>query len=495
MLEKFRARLASSILSPKAWNYFYEGANISRNRSYQPIRAQDAKDTDIPWIRTVLLSHARRLYANVGFVRGVVRDLEMFATGPNGLTPKSRSVDHEWNDAADAWFLEWAKICDVSGRFTFRDLQKMALMLTVVDGDCGLILTETPNGYPKLQFIEAHQIGNSSTSVQAYPEQADSNNLQDGIWVDRKTGRPYRYRIISGEDSQEIDASAFVHFFEPSRATGPRGVSHFAPVLNHLRDIEDNVSYLKLQLKNDASLLGYRVALYGNGPNNQWDQALNAGNAATDVTLEQMMGGTLPTVRPGESYQFHSTTRPSHEAMTFIDYLESDCLLAVGLPCNWKLLHREGGATLRACLLRAQYRFQELQNLLSDKLCARIRNWAIAKANKRGELSPSKKMPVDWWRHSWQGPPLISADVTKVNKENREDVAFGLRTLQQDAAESGGDWEEIREDNEEAVTDLLIRAQRLAAKFNIKLDDAINLLSRRTPNPTPVDTIGDGGGQ
>lgn len=473
-LDKLRAKFAKSILTPSAYGYFWEGANQSRNRSYQSVQAVDADATNVAWVRTSLLSHARRLDVNVGFVRGVKRDLQMFSLGAGGLTPKSLSKDNAWAAAADAYFEQWSKVCDVTNRFTFRDVQYLSLGSVVVDGDHGVALTETKTGFPKIQFIEGHQIGNEGATSDPL--------LIDGVRVD-DFGTPQKYRVFSKDDptkAKEIDAAAFVHIYEPDRYTAHRGMSAFGPVMNHLRDLEDWLSYAKTREKHDAALIGWRTAINGTVGQSAWDQSLNSANAATDPTLEQMLAGQIPTMKPGEGYNFHNNTRPSVEAMNFIAYLESDVLEAVGLPTNWKNLHKEGGATLRAALIRAQYRFLVLQGLIADRLCTRVRNWVVAKAAKRGDIG---KLPEDWWQVMWRGPAHLTADIAKVNKENREDLKMGIRTLEQDAAEAGDNWVEIRDQCQVECDDLLIRAKAMATKHGIPMTMAIELLSQRSPNP------------
>lgn len=476
--DKLRAGLARRILTPGAWVYFREGATISRHRSYQQVRAVDATKTDLPYVRTVLLSHARRLRANVGFVAGVVRDLQLFSLGANGLTPKSLAVDNDWAKEADDYFEQWANVCDVTGRFNFRQIQRLSLALLTVDGDCGLILTETEKGFPRIQLIEGHQIGNAPVGNTGSPDR-DEIGWTDGVRCNQY-GQPLQYRVYSGDSYQDIDAAAFVHLFEPERSTAVRGISHFAPVINHLRDIEDIISYAKIGVKKDNSIPMWRTTLTGAASLQQWDDALNASNVAGDITLEQMLAGEIPTLKPGESLNTYNSGKPSQETMALIDYLESDTLLSVGLPASWKNLKQERGATLRAALIRAQYRFLELQQLLKDRELSRIRNWVVAKAAKRGDIAP---LPKDWWKHVWRGPAHLTADVAKINKENREDLKFGIRTFQQDAAEAGDDWREIRDDNEEAARDLLDRAKVISQQYGIPLIGAIELLQQRSPNP------------
>ena len=477
ILDKLRARAAKAILTPAAYGYFYEGANITRNRSYQIIRAQDADKTAVPFVRTSLLSHARRIVANVGFAKGLIRECQMFSLGAGGLNCKSLSADNDWAKQADDYFAQWCKVCDVTGRFTFRDLQYLSLAAVLVDGDHGIILTETAKGFPKIQFIEGHQFGNDGASA--------DDTLIDGVRVN-DLGAPLAYRIFNPaniKDAREIDTAAFVHVFEPDRYTGHRGISAFGPVINTLRDLEDWLSYAKTREKHDAALIGWRVAINGSVAQTAWDQSLNSTNDSLAPTLEQMLAGTLPTVRPGEGYEFHNNTRPSRESMEFISYLESDVLECLGLPTNWKNLHKEGGATLRAALIRAQYRFLVMQNLVAERFCTRVRNWVVAKAAKRGDIPP---IPSDWWQHIWRGPAHLTADVAKVNKENREDIKMGVRTLEQDAAEAGDNWVEIRDQVQAEADDLLTRAKALSDKHDIPLPMAIELLSQRSPNPVSL---------
>lgn len=486
VVDKFRAGLAKRLLTPGAWMFFREGATISRNRSWQPIRAQDATKTDLPYIRTSMLSHARRLRANVGFVSGIVRDLQLYTLGSVGLTPKSTSINNQWAAQADDYFEQWSNICDVTGRFNFRQIQRLSVALLVVDGDCGVVLTETAKGFPRIQLIEGHNIASNPglNTSSGFIEQ-DQGEWVDGVRINA-LGQPIQYRVISGDTFRDIDAAAFVHVFEPERATAQRGISHFAPVINHLRDVEDILAYVKLGVKKDNSLPMWRETISGQNIQNQWDEVLNANNSASDITLENMLGGEIPTLKIGEKLNAFNSGKPSNETINLIDYLESDVLHAVGLPTNWKNLHKEGGATLRAALIRAQYRFLELQQLIKDRELSRIRNWVVAKAAKRGDIAP---LPEDWWKHVWRGPAHLTADVAKINKENRSDILLGLRTFQQDAAESGDDWREIREDNQASADDLLTRAKDLAQKHGVPLPMAIELISQRSPNPVSMTNV------
>jgi capsid protein len=472
----------------------HEAVNITRNRSWQPIRSSDADKTNIPWERIACMSHSRRLVENYGFPRGILRDLQLFSLGPYGLRCKSLSDNAGWNTEADDWFAQWSKICDITGRFSLVDFQRMSLTAMPRDGDHGICKIKTENNFPKICFIEGHQIGNG---LGLQPPQADKDNLVDGVFLN-KLGMPYKYRLVFGETSdgevREVLANDFIHVYEPDRSTGHRGMTWFAPVLNHLRDVEDLQLYLKMQAKHDAALLGWTETVGGAWPQNEWDEQVNAQNppddnstnASPNVSMDVLLSGKMFHGKIGEKINVNRSDRPSDQVVRFIEELESDTLLAVGLTANWRNLFKEGGATLRAALIRNQYRFQEVQRLEEDKMLRPIRNWAIACAatpKSKGGLGEIGPVPAKWWHQEWKGPALLTADVTKVNKENREDILTGIRSPQMDADQDGNDYDDLQNDILQATIKRCDQATELSKKYPwLTETDAMHLLQKRDIN-------------
>lgn len=504
LIDRVRYRIATGHkLTPRSWQFFREAVNITRNRAWQPIRASDADRTDVPWERIVCLSHSRRLAANYGFVKGILRDLELFSLGPHGLRCKSLSKNTAWAKEADDWFKQWAKICDITSRFNLTDFQRMSVSSMARDGDHGIYKIRTENNYPKISFIEGHQIGNG---LGLQPPEADAPNLIDGVFVN-KLGMPYKYRLVFGETSegniQEVSARDFLHVFEPDRSTGHRGMPWFSNVLNTMRDNEDLFLYLKLQAKFDAHLIGWTETEGGAWPENAWDAQANAQDGADyntaafpNVSYDVLLGADLYHAKMGEKLNINRSERPSDQVMKLIDKLEGDCLESVGLTASWKSLFKEGGATLRAALIRNQYRFQEIQKIEENGFLKPVRNWAIACAatpKSRGGLGEIGPVPDDWWHHEWKGPPLLTADVAKVNKENREDILCGIRTPQQDAAEEGRDYYEGQNEIYDATEYRCNQAEQLSNKHKwLAPSDAMHLLQKRDINrqtTTEAETI------
>lgn len=454
------------------YSNYYEGAGAGQSRRYLPVRAQDMKVTASSGTRTDLLSHARYLTANLGIVRSAVGDFVRYSVGPHGLRPQAQSANGDWASEAEAYFAQWSKIADVSGRFTFGELQRMLVWCMVVDGDAALILSETDSGYPKVQMVEGHQIGNGPQDEGWY----------DGVRLS-PLGSPSAYRIIDANGAQpkklaDIDAANFAHLFEAERASGVRGISWLSHFVANARDILELQGYEKHFLKNACSINLLETNESGSADVGASYLGGTSGGGDDGLSLEQMEAGQIRYFKGGtnsklEAFQFD---RPGEQFRNFLDYLESDGFVGLGLPANWKNMHKEGGATLRAALVKAQRRFEEVQALVSHRVCARVWGYVIAKAAKRGDIS---KLPADWYKVRWQAPAKPTVDIGREAQANRDDLKMGLRTYAEDYGERGLDWQESLRQTESEASEVLEAANRIAAKHGVSLDYAVQMIAKR----------------
>ncbi|MGH6628726.1 MAG: phage portal protein, partial [Burkholderiales bacterium] len=200
----------------------YEGANISVARQLRWGSPQDAGKELPQHDRITMVDRARYVTVNLGVARGALHDLRRYSLGPQGLVPESKSADEAWAKQAEDYFREWCKIADATGRFTFGELQRMAVYLAAVDGDCGFILTRTDSGFPKLQLIEGHRIADDGKRKDAV----------DGVLFDADGNAPIGYRVMTKNNANAdakvaatVEAANFIHFYDPDRYTAARGVT------------------------------------------------------------------------------------------------------------------------------------------------------------------------------------------------------------------------------------------------------------------------------
>lgn len=448
----------------------YEGARPSRLRAAAPRADRDSKQILTSWTRRQMLSVCRGLFANVGFVKGAVRDIARYSVG-SGLIPQSQAQRREIRSAYEAYFREWSKIPETTNQHNYTEVNRLRSEAIDVDGEIGQVYTETPTGFPKIQLVEAHRIESNS----------NDDTFQDGIQTDDQ-GAHRRYSIRVGDDEfRTIGADNFALLVDRDRCDQLHGVTAFHHALNTLRDIAEILTAEKTSVKIN-SVLAMVIKIAKEEANSESGFFGQQGTRTVDgkeVNLDLMMSGAIPRLLPGEDIASHSSDRPSSTFMGFLDHLLRDVANGLGVP--WEFVwdaSKLGGSTNRLAIQKAQRKFEERQALLI-KLCNRDWGYVIAKGVKRGDIPQDD----DWWRVVWRTPRKITVDEGRDAKENRQDIFSGLRTMSEDYSERGMDWEDEGEQQDVEIDRLLERAQAHVKRHGISLDMALQLCRQTSPNP------------
>lgn len=484
-LRKFTDRIVGAGLSAYTnltgyggWGYF-DALSFSRGRSEMRAVARDAKDTFGPIDRLQLLAAARRLKENVGFVKGAVRDIRKFSIG-EGIRSISFCEDLSVRDAYDEYFDTWSEIGEVTQKYDGRMIDCMLSEAIDIDGDIGIVLTETSGKYPQIQVIEGHCIGDGGMF-----------GVEEGYWDGVKLnslGRPVAYRIktkIGSDDKWEtVLARDFIHLFDPSRMSSVRGISGLAHGIHHIIDKRDTLALLKLGIKVDSAMgvaiIGSNSAqpTFGRQTQVKTGAATDTGAANAPQTYEEMQGGAVFRLDKGQDVKTISSDRPSPNVQTFLHYIDRDVANGLHVPIEFVWDSSSlGGSGNRLIIKKAERTFSDRQRLLI-RAKRRIRNYVIAKGINRGDLPYVE----DWYRCRFQTPSRLTVDVGREADANREDVFAGLRTEQEDYSERGLDLWEARDDIQEAADDLLQRAVELMEKYGkhgLTFDQAIQIMVKK----------------
>ncbi len=460
-----------AVLRDVAYSLFFEGANsYSSDRTYIYPIVGDSKDTLTSDSRTEMLALARNLVSNVGFVRGAVRDISRYTVG-HGINPRPLVAVDEKKRAYLAYWSIFALQPEITGKFSLPHLLRILEAAVDVDGDIGLVKTEDETGFPRVQVIEAHRIRDDKGDADFF----------DGVKLD-SVGRRILFRVAGvGDSSTDIPAESFLLHYDPDRSDAFRGASGLAHALNNIRDKKDILGFEKLGVKNASAIANVITTQIGGNPTNFFGELTKspAANTPSAITLEKMRGGTIPRLLPGEKIESFQSNRPSATFLGFLDELNRDVATGLGVPVEflWDT-SQLGGASQRFILEKAQRRFEERQDVLIHQVLRPLWIYVIGKGIARGELPPDE----NFWQVDWQRPSKITVDVGREADANRDDIAAGIRTLDEDAGERGKSWRDIREQKTTEVVDLLSRAEVIAKQFSIPIELAITLLQTTTPN-------------
>jgi capsid protein len=455
----------------------YTSTENGNRRSYIWLSpAQDQRRDLTPSKRAEMVKKMRWGERNSGFVRQMVSDLVLYTVG-DGFRPQAHSTDPEWNKAAEAYFAEWGRKCDITGRFSFGDILRIAERRWVLDGDFFLAKVRNGTGAAKLQGIEAHRVGDPSTEEGPVPAR-----MHDGVLFGAY-GEIVGFNIYRSDGtSRVILANAMMQVCDPEYVSGARGL----PLLQHSwNDIQDSMEMMALEktaVKDHAEIVRVLKRAGGEfGPDLASELQSNP-NAA--VALGQGLGGKFVALEPGEDIDLKASNRPNSNFDPFIRMTKSDASYGV-MPLDFIDPTQINGAAVRLTVAKVDRIANRHQQLLIESVCLPTWGYVIGDAIARGDLPD-----VDGWEKvSWTTPKRVTVDAGREAANDRADVEMGLLSMSELYSQRGMDF---REEMEKRAADMAF-IRDTAAKAGIPFELLYRMSNAQpgtiaaapTSNPTP----------
>ena len=209
---------------------------------------------------------------------------------PVGATRRYQGAWDDWADSTE---------CDFDGKLNWYGLQNLIARTTAVRGSClirrhmdermiarGLVPL-------KLQVMEPDMLdfGRDDGSRIRFGKQYDSAGMLEGYWLRKTHPGETEWRGVR-IDSEFIPASEILHTYEVMRPGQGIGVPWGAPVLLHLRDIDDIASAMLLKAKIAACFTAF---VYSNEPGDL---------GADPVLTETLEPGAIEILPDGKQITF-----------------------------------------------------------------------------------------------------------------------------------------------------------------------------------------------
>jgi hypothetical protein len=462
-------------------------ANDNRHRPWEPIEKKDISQLVPARDRLTLQSHARRIYLNFGPIKNAINQRSMYAVG-RAFVPQFKGRDSEFGTAATDWLTSnFYAIGDTRGGMHDLKTNFFGWSSAIdVDGECFILLTETKTGFPQYQGIPSHRIGNPHGFSDG-PQRGGT--LSDGIiYYPSGEAKEYAFLDKDGKLSEWLPASNVIHLFDPEWQYQGRGLTALTHCINDCRDIIQSTEWERLAMMqmSSISLIEYNES-GGPDPDDNFGQLV--GNAAGDkgMTVESLDGGTVRYFKSNSGGKIETlvNNRPGNPFLEFHDRLLKSAYAGLNWPYAFYNGHGVGGGTAqRTEIAMAQRSIEDRQDLLFYA-AKRIISYAVAKAQKRGDLPQSN----DWWKWEFSTPPKLTIDDGRVMKELESAYKLGFKSASDVTAAMGKEYKDvIRQKAEEAALRQTI-AIEIGAKYGVTIDQRELLMM--TPNepstPSPTD--------
>ncbi len=440
----------------------FESAKFSNKRSWiWSSWPQDMKKTMTVFDRMETTRKMRWLELNAGLIRQVLADMALYTVGA-GIKAQAQSGDEMWDDAAEAYFKRWgARACDITGRYSFFELQHICCRLMDRDGECFIIKTRGPGGEPRLQVLESHRVGNSSNN-EVPPGMIDG--IQFGPY-----GQPIYYNVIRSDGSSRlVPANAVLHLYEPEVISGARAYSPLQHSINNLVDMLEILSLEKLAVKTASDITRTITRENPNFDGTQSDfeafgmKPQDYGDGMTDPSeASTFLGGKVLALAPGERLESFESNRPNKTFDGFIEHLERDSLAGM-LPYEFVANPtKAGGAVMRFVVAKADRKFSHRQQVMIQRFLTPVWGYVIGCAIKDGYLPANEY----WTNVTWATPRNVTFVAGRYAQQNRMDIESGLKNLTDNFLEEGEDPKEKMRANAAEKRYLL----DLAKEFDVPL--------------------------
>ena len=498
---KARMPTAREEMQIKNTGYSEGGASHTSGilKAYHPVRASAKSDIDANLYTLRNRSADQAINTPIG--AAAIQTSAMHTVGAGlKVFPKIHYLDlgltHEearaWNRRTRREFDLWAasRHCDLYRRNSFYDLQVLAYVAYLVDGDSfALFRRKPPTSFMpyslRLQIIEGNRISNpyggSLTggygvfSVEA-KNQSNGNRIVSGVEIDAE-GAIEAYWISNKAPGDLIEAAqmdawvrvkAFgdlsgtpniVQICHDVRSEQYRGVPYLAPVIETLKQVSRYTnaeltaaiikSFFALFFTNSpvgaSGLEGIAPsAIYGDE-----EEQVDPRAPVVDVSEYGLGPGTLNALPAGVDVKAVDAGRSMSTFDPFVTQLIKHIGAAINIPYEVLMKNFTSSySASRAAMLQAWEEFKLRRTWFARDFCQPVYETWLAEAVAVGRVDApgffdDPAIRAAWVSADWYGPTMSILDPVKDIKGSAMRVQYGLSTREREAAEmTGTDFEE-----------------------------------------------------
>lgn len=499
----------SKLKSMKNSGYSESGASSTKKSMKGWTASSKTPQEDIDFNLHKLRQRSRDLYMSSPLAVSAIKTNRTNVVGA-GLKLKSR-IDVDYlgisREEADIWeknvereFSIWAdsKFCDATKLNNFYEIQQLALMSWLLNGDAiGIVKYKPvtkfmPYGL-RIHMIESDRISTPRHVINNYNQQngiAQIKNgwIYNGVEVD-SDGAVVAYHICNQYPNSSIKGilkewkrvEAFgkntgnqniLHVMESERCEQYRGVPYLAPIIECLKQI---TRYTEAELT--AAVIQAFFTAFIKQDNPQNENPLGEGiseeeRVDTDPHSYELGAGTINILAPGEDVIMADPKRPSSGYEGFVNSITKFIGAALELP--HELLTKSFMASYsasRAAMLEAWKAFRMRRVWFASDFCQPIYELWLSEAISRGIINaPSFFNHVTikkaYCKAEWVGPSQGQIDPLKEVNASILKTAHGFSTRERETTElTGGNWD----DNMNQIA----RENKLLANANQFLDGGV----------------------
>lgn len=467
--------------------------------------------------RELLVRWSRECVAQLPFIQSAIRVLAQFSVG-SAYLPEYVGKNEAWGKEAVSWLKEiwYPQCCTRGSAFDFQNIMFLASCTMDQDGDF-LCIYGKENGFPKIQIIPSNRVrstngdgvgsGWSDQSPLGYnPGPLPGTITSDGVVYDYN-GKVRGYSVVNYgnlvNNIAKVTDDVFINtkdahlVFDAKYFDKGRGVPSVGSAILQALSIQELDTYLMDKVKL-SSMLGYIEATpSGEGPQelattadllNSEASAFGVFNPSPNVhAVEVVQGVTNRYIKAsGGDIKMLDSNTPSDETKNYVTRLENQILSTIGVPHCLVYSQDQVSGRISDGVVEIFNAAVERRQKVLDKTGKFILAWALSNAMKEGlipENNEENLLSVINLTH----PTKLSLNAGYDRKADLDDLAAGVKSLNDVTKKSGKTASQVMEEQEKEATELLIRANRISKETGTDVRVVLQLLREKIKQaPTGV---------
>lgn len=400
-----------------------------------------------------------------------------------GLRVDPQTDDENVNDKLKALWVDWSnnpETCDFSAKFTFSEMERLALRHQWIDGDCFVLLDDATGS---VRLVEGDRVDSSTGQVVL----DNGRELVHGVEVDPDSGKPHAYYFVNYEAGERqrqrriipavgsdrlirIPREFVIHIFDPKRITQTRGITAFSGVFDRI-DLLENLEFALLVQHQVAACISAFITSENNiqfGPRSEETQS-----DGTVLSYDEFSPGMIARLNPGENIETFSPNNPTADALQFARNITRQIGLAIGLPIELTLLDTSQGVfhSYRGAIESYKRTARRMQKVYSARFRSRVYRWKVQEWIDDGLITARP----DIFRHNIQHPAWAYVDPFREAQADSLRIRDNLASPRQVWAERGRDYQDGVNEIVEDKSLLISSAQERAKELGVEWQELLGL--------------------
>jgi len=457
----------------------YLGARLDRRATEKWNTSPNSADEDSIHDLPTLRSRSRDLARNTPLATGALLTMVINVIG-TGLSLLARP---DWKflgmreEEADEWaahvereFRVWASSpdSDVTRIQNFYLQQSLVFRSMLESGDVFVLMPMIERGSSPyslaIQVIEADRVDYPGTMPGMDFLLPGGRRIRGGVEMDA-LGAPVAYHILrehpgstSAFNLTSDRVPAFgertgrrnvLHIFERTRPGQTRGIPMLAPVIEPLKQLD---RYTEAELM--AAVITSMLAVFVKSETGQGFEVPAEQDPNTARTKVELQSGTITDLRPGESIESVSPTRPNTSFDPFVQAILRQVGVSLGLPFEVLIKHFTASySAARAALLEAWKFYRLRREFLAQAFCAPVYEAFLAEAIARGRVQAKAFFDDPFVREAylqaeWIGDAPGQIDPNKEVEAAKTAIETGLSSREREAMRLyGHEYSDVHHEN------------------------------------------------